>query len=78
MNEWIKYWHDVNTGLYEIVTSRLISRFLVPRTPTALIIFMVIYYKTLMTTAMGTVVQVQNNQYIKQQYDNAKLAETLV
>ena len=39
---------------------------------------MVIYYNTLMTTAMGAVVQVQNNQYIEQQYDNAKLAETLV
>ena len=40
---------------------------------------MVIYYKTLITTAMGmTVVQVQNNQSIEQQYDNTKLAETLV
>ena len=39
---------------------------------------MVIYYKTLITTAMGAVVQLQNNQSIEQQYDNAKLAETLV
>jgi len=39
---------------------------------------MVIYYKTLITTAMGAVVQVQNNQYVEQQYDNTKLAETLV
>jgi len=39
---------------------------------------MAIYYITLITTAMGAVVQVQNNQSIEQQYDNAKLAETLV
>jgi len=34
---------------------------------------MEICYKTLITTAMGAVVQVQNNQSIEQQYD-----ETLV
>jgi len=45
---------------------RLNNRILVPKTPTALIIFMVIYYKTLITTAMGAVVHVQNNPSVEQ------------